>query len=98
MIFPAYLVIQAALWFISGGKWSWLLKNTEIFMILSSVDSYYAADLVGVFDRFVEDLVRGILYPNRDVFIRRKLVALQDNIIRTSVLAVVSLLIDHFLV
>ena len=68
MIFPLYILVQIVLWFVSGGKWPWLLKSTEIFMILSSADSYIAADIIGVFDRFLSDLVRGVFYPNRRNF------------------------------
>jgi hypothetical protein len=98
MIFPVYLVIQGVLWWISGGKWTWLLKNTEIFMILSTADSYFASDIIGVFNRFLGDLALGIFYPKREALIKRRLVELQDKIIRTAALAVISLLIDQFFV
>ena len=98
MIFPLYILVQIVLWFVSGGKWPWLLKSTEIFMILSSADSYIAADIIGVFDRFLSDLVRGVFYPNRRNFIRIRIRETQDKILRTVTLAIITLLIDAFLV
>jgi len=98
MIFPIYLAVQVVLWLVSGGKWPWLLKSTEIFMILSSADSYLAADIIGVFDRYLSDLVRGVFYPNRRNFIRIRIIQTQDKILRTAILAIITLLIDSFFV